>query len=561
MSRKSAMLAMAALTALFSVLAVREASNDSPTFDEPVNIAAGVTYLTRHDLRLNIEHPPLAKALEAIPVLLVHPRIPQGASWDTAPRSDFALDFYQQNASQMHRITVLSRLVSIVMAGAIAWVLYAIGARVATRRAGVIAGGLWLTTPLVLGHGHLAGLDIPLTLAVVGGALLVLRYTEGPTLLRAAAVGAAGGAALLIRTTGLVVIPAFAIAVFFASGWRPSRRSVGHAFLTLVVAWAVLWVGYRGISPSPSAQVRAQYDNFRHCAADCPRETIADRTLAILPVPIELRAGTRKQGILSTVQHDGFMLGRHVLGTVWWFWPAGLLLKLSIPSLIAFIAGPVGWLLDPRRRRALALALGLPAVVLSAATVLQAAPVGVRYLLPVIALALPGGAMVVDRVLSVRWRWPLVLLAVLALAQAASLVDASNHSLAWTTWPFQPGYRFVADSNLDWAQDLDGLRSFARDHDPWMAFDSPLILQQPVDHAKSLRDADPTTIDGWIAVGASTLTVYSRDQLSWLRGYCPVGNIGGTILLYRLEHPPDVRPGPAQPVAPCAGREFSERRD
>jgi 4-amino-4-deoxy-L-arabinose transferase-like glycosyltransferase len=561
MSRKSAMIAMAALTALFSVLALREASNDSPTFDEPVNIAAGVTYLTRHDLRLNIEHPPLAKALEAIPVLLVHPRIPRGASWDTAPLSDFALDFYQQNASEMHRITVLSRLPGIVMAGAIAWLLYAIGARVASRRAGVIAGGLWLTTPLVLGHGHLAGLDIPLTLAVVGGALLVLQYADRPTPWRAAAVGAAGGAALLVRTTGLVVIPVLAIAVAFASGWRPGRRAVGHALLTLVVAWVALWAGYRALSPSPSAQVRAQYEHFHHCPADCPKETIADRALSILPVPIELRAGTRKQGILASVPHDGFMLGRHVLGTVWWFWPTGLLLKLSIPSLLALIAGPIGWLLDARRRRALALALGLPAVVLSVATVLQAAPVGVRYLLPAIALALPGGAMVVDRVLSLRWRWPFVLLAVLALGQAVSLADSSNQSLAWTTWPFRPGYRWVADSNLDWAQDLDGLRSFAREHHPWMAFDSPLILQQPVDQARPLRNADPATVDGWIAVGASTLTVYSRDQLAWLRGYCPVGNIGGTILLYHLERPPDVRPGPVQPVAPCAGREFSERRD
>jgi hypothetical protein len=133
--------------------------------------------------------------------------------------------------------------------------------------------------------------------------------------------------------------------------------------------------------------------------------------------------------------------------------------------------------------------------------------------------------------------------------------------LAWTTWPFQPGYRWVADSNLDWAQDLDGLRAFARDHQPWMAYDSPLILEEPVDGAKALRGTNPATVDGWLAVGASTLTVYSRDELSWLRGYCPVGDIGGTILLYRLERPPDVRPGPVQPVAPCTGREFSERRD
>jgi hypothetical protein len=179
----------------------------------------------------------------------------------------------------------------------------------------------------------------------------------------------------------------------------------------------------------------------------------------------------------------------------------------------------------------------------------------------VIALALPGAAVVVDRVLSLRWRWPLLLLGVLALGQAAALVDSANRSLAWTTWPFQPGYRWVADSNLDWAQDLNDLRSFARDNHPWMAFDSPLILEDPIDEAKTLRGTDPKTVDGWIAVGASTLTVYSRDEVAWLRGYCPVGDIGGTILLYRLEHPPDVRPGPAQPVAPCTGREFSERRD
>jgi hypothetical protein len=364
-----------------------------------------------------------------------------------------------------------------------------------------------------------------------------------------------------VRTTGLVVIPTLAIGVLFASGWRPTRRAAGHAFLALVVAWLALWAGYRGISPSPSAQVRGQYDHFLHCPAGCPDPTIVDRTLEVLPVPIELRTGTRIQGILASVPHDGFMLGRHVLGTVWWFWPMGLLLKLSIPSLLAVIAGPVGWLFDPRRRRVLALALGLPAVVLSVATVLQAAPVGVRYLFPVIALALPGAAVIVDRVLRLRWRWPLLVVGVLALGQAAALVDSADQSLAWTTWPFQPGYRWVADSNLDWAQDLDGLRSFARDRQLWLAFDSPLILEDPIDGVRALRGADPKTVDGWIAVGASTLTVYSRDELSWLRAYCPVGDIGGTILLYRLERPPDVRPGPVQPVAPCTGREFSERRD
>jgi Dolichyl-phosphate-mannose-protein mannosyltransferase len=551
---------MTALTALFTLLALREAANDSPTFDEPVNVASGVTYLTRHDLRMNIEHPPLAKAIEALPVLLAHPNIPQGPSWDNAPRSDFALDFYTQNHSDIRRITFLSRLAGIVMAIAVGWLLYAIGERVANRRVGLIAGGLWLTSPVVLGHGHLAGLDIPFTLTVVAGALLLLRYIERPTILRAIALGGMGGLALLVRTTGLVVVPLIAIAVVFASGWRPTPRSVGRALLVLLTAWAVLWIGYRGLSPHPSPQVRGQYSGIVTCPAGCPAPTIVDRVLKILPVPVEMRTGTRIQGILGSVAHDGFMLGHHVKGRSWWFWPASLVVKLSIPTLLAVIAGIAGWLLVRARRRELLLAVAVPAEVLFLATMAQAAPVGVRYLLPSIALTLVCGAIAVDWLLVRRPKWPAVVLAVLAVVQVASFADAASSSVAWTTWPFRPGYRYAADSNLDWAQGLHDLRPWAQDHHPWMAFDSPLILQDAVDQAKTLRGADPKTVDGWIAVGASTLTVYARDQLSWLRAYCSVGDLGGTIVLYHLEHPPDTRPGPVQPVAPCPGREFSERR-
>jgi hypothetical protein len=55
------------------------------------------------------------------------------------------------------------------------------------------------------------------------------------------------------------------------------------------------------------------------------------------------------------------------------------------------------------------------------------------------------------------------------------------------------------------------------------------------------------------------LTAYFRPVLGWLRAYCPVGNLGGTILLYRFHDPPDydIR-GPDRPAAPCDG-EVSHR--
>ena len=61
-------LAVAALVLLaLSVTAfgLLQARDDSPTFDEPVYVSAGLLALTQHDLAYNPEHPPLAKAIAA----------------------------------------------------------------------------------------------------------------------------------------------------------------------------------------------------------------------------------------------------------------------------------------------------------------------------------------------------------------------------------------------------------------------------------------------------------------------------------------------------------------
>src|SRR5205807_10099221 len=52
-----------------AVLAGGAALGESVTVDEVSHIGAGISYLERFDLRMNPEHPPLAKALAAIPLV------------------------------------------------------------------------------------------------------------------------------------------------------------------------------------------------------------------------------------------------------------------------------------------------------------------------------------------------------------------------------------------------------------------------------------------------------------------------------------------------------------
>src|SRR5581483_2847356 len=58
------------LLALMAILAGGAARRESATIDEVAHIGAGVSYLQKLDLRLNEEHPPLAKIVAALPLAL-----------------------------------------------------------------------------------------------------------------------------------------------------------------------------------------------------------------------------------------------------------------------------------------------------------------------------------------------------------------------------------------------------------------------------------------------------------------------------------------------------------
>jgi hypothetical protein len=60
-------------------------------------------------------------------------------------------------------------------------------------------------------------------------------------------------------------------------------------------------------------------------------------------------------------------------------------------------------------------------------------------------------------------------------------------------------------------------------------------------------------VSGWVAVSATALTSADSARLAWLRNYCPVDALAGTILVYRFREPPLVLPAPARPATQCAG--------
>src|SRR5216683_2199852 len=103
---------------------------NSQTFDEAAYIAAGYSYITRGDFRLDIEHPPLSKELTglAIWVRLRPPFDPKPELWESADEWTIGRDFLYRSPVPADDILRVSRLPNLllgaVLVGLVGWWTY-----------------------------------------------------------------------------------------------------------------------------------------------------------------------------------------------------------------------------------------------------------------------------------------------------------------------------------------------------------------------------------------------------------------------------------------------------
>jgi len=291
----------------------------------------------------------------------------------------------------------------------------------------------------------------------------------------------------------------------------------------VVIAVAVVWLVYALLDPSVLAH-----------------------PTTLLPLPY--RDGIRYLRSNDTIPAASYLLGSAWTGAHWWYWPASLAIKLPPASFAVLVLGPLGLLGVERARRWEALIIAaLPAAALFAFNLTVPRDIGVRYLLPVLALWLVVSSGVASRHRSRALGGALIAAGALAVW---SMVASFPNSLSWTSPVFAAPYRVATNSSVDWGQDLFALQRWSATHDPRVAYFGPRgITVADIPRARSLFAVPPSQVIGWVAASATNLT--TGNGLSWLRAYCPVGTLDQTILLYHFATPPSAAPGPVEPAALC----------
>ncbi|MCU1497679.1 MAG: glycosyltransferase [Acidimicrobiales bacterium] len=548
---------LVALAIAFFAIGLFQAARDAPTVDEGVDVSSGVTSLVRHDLRLVPEHPALPKAVAALPALIAQPIVPDTEAYRNGDWFGYSDDFISANeeAGKLRSMLLWARGVVLLEAIGCAALIYHLARRAFGPDGGFLAAAAWLTTPYVVGLSHFAMIDVPFTLAVVGVALLTLRWRDEPTLARAALLGLGLGAALATRHTALVLV-AVALGVMAWTLRAKRTAAIQQVVAAGLSAMATVWLVYRGLSPGgPPGSVAANFDGIIGSGSAGSATT---RLVTALPLPQEWEAGFAYLDLTST-DRPSSLFGHSWDGGRWWYFPASAALKLPLPLLMAVVAGWLQAARNPRvDRRRLAQGVVLPALALWLLLLAQPLNLGLRLALPIVALAMVGiGALAGPA----RRSKPVAVAVGLVLGvQVAASAVAMPSSLAWTPPPWRPSYQWVSDANLDAGQALYEVRSWARDHEePYVALDSTRGLDVG-GGSRSLEGVDVSSVRGWVAVGVTPLMQTRRADLVWLRKYCPVDTLGGgSVLVYRFTDAPDPGDGPERPVEACLGAPRSTR--
>jgi hypothetical protein len=545
--------AAAGLLLLFVLQAALIAARSSNTWDEPTHIFTGYSYLVAgRDYLSPGNHPVLGRAIAAaLPALFCRLHLDPAVQPDFVPGTNLfvsSVEFLYENSVPAARILLLARLGNVLLGALLGWFVFRWSSALWGWRGGLLSLFLYAFCPNMLANASLATTDLPITAFFFLAAYAFHRFADGGA--RPGAVAAAGvtlGLALASKITAVLLLPLLALAcVRRARDGRPARAALDGA-LVLSLAWLTVWAvyGFRYHAAGPSYP-GLPWERY----ADLPIRPLLDgfRGLKLLPESFLYGVAGAFRGV--STGKPAFLMGEISLTGWWYYFLVAFFIKTPLPAIILLAASflTVARRGEERRQWLLLLAPALLVAVVVSAQHLNA---GLRHVLPAYPF-LFAAAGACARVPAAAARRAGAALGVLAAWYVAAAVFIFPHQLAYFNELVggpKNGYRYLVDSNLDWGQDLGGLKEYLDRNGirkvklAYFGFTDPAYFGIDYDYLPSITVVHPrpfrpdAPLDGCIAISATLLQgVYlpQGDLYREFRALTPAAVIGYSIFVYRL---------------------------
>ncbi len=554
-----ALLLIMGLTCIFS-LRVK-----SPTVDEFAHLPAGYYYWKTGDFSLYGKNPPLVRMLCALPLLAMDismdPKRSYAGKGDWRPWM-FGTYFMEENAGSYEKIFLMGRLPVVVLGLLLGFHVFLWSRDLFGLKGGILSLTLYAFSPNVLAHARLVTTDIGSTCFMF---MAVYYYWKSFHHKKGwVGAGVCLGLALLCKFTALLLLPIFGllllVAVWLETGGGDPEVAVkvgsqGSAFLKrfmdgalrlvliVVTALFIVNLGY-GFQGSLKSLGSAPRHSELFQALDCfPLNKIP------IPLPSAYVEGLDRQKVdAEKGEFVNYLRGEFSRKGWWYYFIYAFLVKTPIPLHIGILASI--WYACRRRREGRGLSfLVLPvAVIVSVLSFFNELNIGLRYMLPAFPFLFVWlGQLVHFPVRKTVLRWVSVaLLGGYVLSSVSIFPDYLAYFNAWAGGP-KNGHRHLLDSNLDWGQDLKGLKGYMEREGidevglAYFGHVDPGIYSIPY-HVIGERPES-----GHIAISANFLyglpylitygpkpTLIKPGTFRWLHGHEPDARIGNSIMVFSI---------------------------
>jgi len=396
-------------------------------------------------VRTNREYPPLMRALCALPVYLGY-----GFTFDAADQGnkglwEFGRDFFYSQSVSGQEILMLARVPNLLAGAALVALVGFWAFRLWGCWSGLLALFLAALEPTLIAHSSVVTTDVGMSFFMFLSLYLLWEYTARPSFWFLAGAGVSMGLALCSKHMA-IVLPGIAGVILACDGvFRHAAPAAGS--------------NQEGGGPSRVARLAAAaFDLFFIVILAGAVVTLVYGVSGISDwwEGFEVIREANRRGF------PAFFRGQYSSEGFWNYYLVALMIKTPLATLLVIGASLV--LSDagkPMEWRDMAFLL-LPVVVILVGTCNARINIGVRHVLPVY----PFLFVCAGRLATVRmWRpWLTVPIFGLLLAWLAfSSIRQAPHHLAYfneLVGGSAEGYRYLSDSNVDWGQELPGLKAF-----------------------------------------------------------------------------------------------------
>ena len=560
------------LLLIFFIQAATSVLKRSNTWDESGHLLSGYAYLKNGIDYLEPSHPVLGRLIPALPLIFFDLRFePDKVSAQNAPGSNFypySLKFLFENNADGKKLLFYSRLSMIALGILLGVYIFTWARMLYGNKGGFLALFFYVLCPNMLAHSGLVTTDFPLTAFFIISLFCLYLLTDKITILRVFLAGISLGLALTTKYSALLLSLPYTAAFLYLFLKRDIDISKGlsaykknilislifvfillSAYLTI---WSVYGFDYRADILDAKSEQEIEKTVFKW-EENKTKSAVLNKALDSIRyfhiLPESYIYGLYRFLSRADEGHAAFLMGEYSGHGWWYYFLMAFLIKTPIPVLYLFL-GSILFLSRYQNRAKTFIFIALPVMLMFFVSTRQHINIGLRHILPVYPLifVLIGGLININ---ISRKRLAGIILTLAMTWSVWTSINIYPYYLAYFNEFIggpQNGYKYLVDSNLDWGQDLPGLKEYMDRNSikkiklSYFGFSDPAYYGINYKYLPSYSIPEPhieryyIPAEGYFAISATMLQgVYmqNRDLYKVFRETKPIDTIGYSIFIYK----------------------------